>query len=300
MEEKKTTYREVSYVEEAMRDNSLFSAHTGKWNLFIRPWYNMDKLRFCFVEKGKAGKGNSFTVCVDVTKHGAPCFEKWANDILSPIGRFEKMMALEKDKEEPVTYKFTTGVTGEKTVGIQNSSKGHGFYCIKGSSFVNDKPVTAMVPVDFGDLYILAEAFKFSYENRRRALEDIRVNAENVNSSYYKKESKEDMAEEAATSEPTQEQDTELPDICPNPIDKMVPTSIRVSIGSPVKGKGGFIFEGTEVNSNEPVNLFVSNETLKGEQAETWKKLSDALKETKRTVTFIIEDGEQKVIKAIA
>ena len=271
-----TNYREISYAEAAAKDNSLFSAWTRKWGMHVRPWYNMDKLKFSFVEVGKSGKGDSFDIYMDIIKYGFPCFKKWANDILSPSGRFERIMNHERQQNEkyPKAYKYTTGEKGNKSIGICNSTNGG--YCINASISKDGKNVYANIPVDFGDLQILAQAFTDSYAEREIYLRELRKKSESEFSKHY---------EDTDTSTSVLE-DAEL--IKSDNTDIMTAT-----IGLPEKGNGEFIFKGTD-KDDKPVILHVANVTMKGEQKDKWNKLAENLKISYQTVDFKITSYEDK------
>jgi len=172
MAEKK---REESIIEEAAKDNELFRLWTQTWGLIVRPAYDIDKLKFSFIEKGTEGKGKSFDIYVECLKFGASCFDDWAYDILNDR-RLEKILAKEKQEGQkyPVYYKYVTGENGEKSVGIANSTKGDG-YCINACG--GDKTY-ANVPVSFHDLRKMAEAYKRSYRKRVAYLDQLREEAE--------------------------------------------------------------------------------------------------------------------------
>ena len=171
-------YRDMSYAEEAARDGALFCTWTQTWGLKVYTWYDMDKLKFSFVEKGKNGKGKSFDVNVNVKKDGLMCFEILMHEILHDIRApydFVTVMGQEKAAGEkyPKRYKFVTGNKAEKSVGICNSSNGG--YCINGQGVTADgSKVFANIPVSFYDIYTIAQAFNETYESRRQELSKIR------------------------------------------------------------------------------------------------------------------------------
>ncbi len=169
--------RNVSLIESVMRDNSIFALWTQTWGLIVRPCYQIDRLKFSFIEKGAEGKGKSFDIYVEALKFGAACFDNWAYDVLH--GRFERILAAEKTAGEkyPKAYKYVTGENAEKSVGIMNSTNGG--YCINAMVPGEDgKKVYANVPVSFHDLRLLAQNYVKSYESRRDELEKIRLAAE--------------------------------------------------------------------------------------------------------------------------
>lgn len=165
-------YRTMSLIEENFRDNSILTIWTNSMGLIVRPWYENDKLVFNFIEKGKAGKGKTFSVCIPCLKYGAGCFDNWAYDILNDR-RFERTLAEEKNEKYPVTYQIVTGDKGSKSLGICNSSSGKGGYCINAKSGSN----YANIPVTFHDLRLLATNYKRSYEDRRKYLDGLRREA---------------------------------------------------------------------------------------------------------------------------
>lgn len=194
--------RTRSYAEEAALDNSLFTVWTLNWGVKVHPWFDKDKLKFSFIEKGKAGKGKSFDIYMDIVKYGAPCWEKWSNDILSPSRRFEAVLAGEKQQGEqyPKAYKFITGVKGSKSIGFCNSKNGK--YCLNATvpgTFAN-------IPLDFGDIMMLAKNIDEAYRERRCQLMEIRKKAEEESARYYK-----DSDAEAFDKEQRMEQYEEEP-----------------------------------------------------------------------------------------
>lgn len=196
-------FRETSHLEDDAREGLLFQTWTGDWGLKIKPWYSMDKLIFAFIDKGASGKGNSFNVCVSVSRDCAACFEDWAADILGYIpGRpniralrsMWKVLAEEAASGEkyPKTYKATTGENGEKSVGICNSTKGG--YCINASSVVDGKKVFANIPVTAYDLLRIAIRFEETYTTRREDIRDIRMKGILEASSYAGTQDKDDTS----------------------------------------------------------------------------------------------------------
>ena len=177
-------YRTQSYVAEAASNNSIFSIWTKTWGLHIYPWYSADKLKFSFVEVGKNGKG--FDIYMDTIKFGAPCFYKWAKDILNPNRKFESILNNEKQAGEkyPKAYKFITGNNGNKSIGICNSQNGK--YCINGTVKDENGQKYANIPIEFSDLEMLADFFLHSYSKRMVQLETIRERAEVERSQYFK------------------------------------------------------------------------------------------------------------------
>lgn len=307
---KGTNHRQISYAEAAAKDNSLFTIWTDRWGMHVRPWYSMDRLMFSFVEVGTAGKGNSFDICMDVIKFGFPCFKKWAEDILSPTGRFERIMAGESKAEEqyPKYYKYTTGVDGSKTIGICNSRKG-GRYVINASVTKDGKRVFANIPVDFGDLVILAENFKRSYEAREMELVKIREEAEKAKSVHYtdldasdKRPVVPNVEDELAQQNTTLNKSSDSTNVNNNVgmTNASEITQMRVKVSKPVKLEGEFMFEGLTCDTKERVELFVSNKTLKGSQKEQWGRLNDMLKKDNVTITFNVIDADRIDIVSIA
>ncbi len=163
----------LSNVEEMATQNEIFELWTKYWGLKVYPAYGIDKLKFSFVEKGQSGKGKSFDIYMNVAKDGAQCFDNWAYDILH--GRFERVMVAEKNAEEkyPKAYKYVTGEKAEKGLGIMNSTTSG--YCLNAYVPGKDgKTIFANVPVSFHDLRHIAERYQYSYEERKKELEDIR------------------------------------------------------------------------------------------------------------------------------
>lgn len=295
-------YRTESYAEEAAKDNSLFSAWTRKWGLHIRPWYSMDKLKFSFVEVGKAGKGDSFDICMDVTKYGFPCFKKWVNDILSPASRFERVLSneLKAGEQFPKYYKFVTGDKGDKSIGICNSKNGG--YVINASINKNGKRINANIPVDFGDLVIIAHNFLESYEERERELSLIRKNAEKNFSKHY--EDPDEPVENPVISDETMEDAKQIDESINTPVEtskeeskENVLSEMKVSLaGLPEKLDGEFCFDAINKETGSNIKLYVPNSVLTGEQKDTWKNLSEALKTRRVAITFFVKTTNDKVI----
>lgn len=280
--------RVQSYLEEATERNAIFSAWTLKWGIHVSPWYNKDKLKFSFVEVGKNGKGNSFDVYVDTIKFLGPCFYKWAKDILSSSRRFENILAqeLKAGEKYPKHYKFVTGNKGNKSVGICNSQNGK--YCINATASINGKSTSANIPVDFSDLELLAEMFMESYKERLAAVEARRKEVEKTIQNHFNKD--EDSSNHTVEDEQEDVQTVEQPEL----------VSMKVSVGSPEKGNGEFVFNGINKETNENITLYVANSTMLGEQKERWNSLAAALKEGHRVVTFIVRPGEKNMIESIA
>ncbi len=301
-------YREMSYAEEAAKDGSIFSAWTRTWGLHIRPWYDKDKLKFSFVEVGQKGKGKSFDIYMDIIKYGFPCFKKWANDIKSPSRRFERILAAEAEAGEkyPKAYKYVTGEKGNKTIGICNSTNGS--YCINASIMTDKGTVYANIPVDFGDLELIVDAFNQGYAGRLVELEEYRFEKSEELAKYYEDHDNvsdkaviadqfEVPAESIQTAEPAEEFPAE--DSLQNTAEESE-VKMTVSVGYPEKEDGEMVFNGTDKGTGKDVSLYVKNETMLGEQKEKWSLLAAVLKEGRRTVTFIVEPGEKIFIKKIA
>jgi hypothetical protein len=295
-----TNYRNMSYSEEAAKDNSIFTMWTKKWGIHVRPWYSMDKLKFSFVDVGAKGKGDSFDIYMDIVKYGFPCFRKWSNDILGSSRRFERIMADEAKNGEkyPNYYKYVTGEKGDKSVGICNSSKG-GNYVINASITRNGKKIFANIPIEFGDLQLLAENFERTYADRQRVLDDYRAQAELETSSHYKDTDavKGKAVVEDAHIEVTQEsfEKTKEPakDVKPGATE---PVPMRISLtGLPQKLDGEFLFKGIDKGNGKEVDLYVPNAVLAGEQKDRWKSLHDKLQNGKISITFLVYNRSGKM-----
>lgn len=174
-EEKK--FRTISYIEENYKDGVLFEAWSQEWGLKVYTWYSMDKLKFSFIDKGAKGKGKSFDICVNTIKNFAFDIETLKHEILHDIKTpydFLTILKQEKDAGEkyPKRYKFITGSSGEKYVGICNSMKGG--LCINGKSVINGKPVYANIPCTYYDIYRIIQAYDETYAARRDELKEIR------------------------------------------------------------------------------------------------------------------------------
>lgn len=308
-------HRTLSYVESAARDNSIFSAWTKKWGMHVRPWYAKDKLKFSFVDVGKAGKGDSFDICMDIIKYGFPCFKKWANDILSTNNRFERIMyeELKADEKYPKAYKFITGNKADKTIGICNSTKGG--YVINASIVRNGKRIIANVPVDLGDLQIMAEAFRRTYEEREIEIVNIRKTAEvEIASHYTDPDSSDGRAvideTDASTEQEKKEsvkQLTTLPDMGDTPIDinepsvadskETLPYILKVTLAQlPEKQSGGFVFNGFCKEKGTNIELFAPSAIMRGNQKDKWGRLADMLKKEKVTIIFSVCDRNGKTV----
>lgn len=172
--------RTISLVEEERSENVIFEKWTQTWGLKVYPWYNADKLKFSFIEKGAEGAGKSFDIYMDTYKDDSPCFDDWAFDILHDF-RFERNMANEakEGKIFPEHYTFVTGENAEKNLGIMNSKNGG--YCINasdGSKDENGKKIYANIPISFHGLRKLAETHTRQYQKRKLYLDDMREKAE--------------------------------------------------------------------------------------------------------------------------
>lgn len=234
-----TSARTLSYAEEAALDNSLFTVWTLNWGIKVHPWFNKDKLKFSFIEKGKAGKGKSFDIYMDIIKYGAPCWEKWSNDILSPSRRFEAILATEQQRGEqfPKAYKFVTGTNGSKSIGFCNSKTGK--YCLN----ARIPGAIANIPLDFGDIMILAKSIEEAYTERKIQLMEIRKKAEEKNAAYYKDIDGETFDKERQLSqcgEPSDSQNVNTcpPDYKPSPTVPL-PEKINVIVTEVVKQENG-------------------------------------------------------------
>lgn len=295
-------YREISYAESAAKDNSIFTAWTRKWGIHVRPWYAMDKLKFSFVDVGKSGKGDSFDICMDIVKYGFPCFKKWVNDILSPTRRFEMILAQEAKEGEqyPKHYKYVTGNKGDKSIGICNSKNGG--YVINASINKKGKRIIANIPVDFGDLMMLAQNFLDSYEERASYLTEIRKEAEINLAKYY--EDPDNTSDKPVIADETMEDAKQIDESANKPQIKEEPktdddtlTQMKVSLsGLPEKLTGEFVFNAINKDTGSDIKLFVTNAVLTGEQKETWKNLSEALKTRRVAITFLVRTNDNKVM----
>lgn len=185
--------RKISLIQEQMEDNSLLTIWNKSWGLIVRPWFSADKLVFSFIEKGKNGAG--FDIFIDCQKDGAQCFDNWAYDILHDR-RLEYILANEKKQGQkyPAHYKYVTGESGNKSIGIANANNGG--YIING---MVDKTY-ANVMVGYHDLRHLAERYELSYNARKMELEGIRREAEKQQALNRAAHSNHG---EAATSTPT-------------------------------------------------------------------------------------------------
>lgn len=193
-------HREVSLIEESMRNGLLFGeAWTKKWGFKVTPWYSMDKVKLSFIDVGKAGKGNSFDICISVKAPYHDDLMKLIVEMLPeeethvrPQAHFLDIMKYEganKVPEGQIRYHWRTGSNGEKNVYILNSSTDgtySGRFCVKGETNVNGKKVVAMIPISYYDLYDMAEAIWETYQIRLLELKKLRAEGIEKAQSYHK------------------------------------------------------------------------------------------------------------------
>lgn len=182
--------RKISHIQEQMEQNAIYDSWTQNWGIRVYPAYGIDKLKFSFIEKGAQGKGKSFDIYVECLRDGAQCFDNWAYDILH--GRLERALAAEKQAGEkyPKRYKYTTGESAEKSIGIMNSTNGG--YCINASvPGADNKKVFCNIPISFHDLRHIAERYLVSYQPRKNELEQIRARAAQEQAKWNKETSEE-------------------------------------------------------------------------------------------------------------
>ncbi len=169
--------RNQSHIAEQLSGNCIFETWTQQWGLKIYPAYQIDKLKFSFIDKGSSGKGNSFDIFMECRKADAACFDNWAYDILHV--RLERALAAEKQNGEkyPKAYAYATGENAEKHIGICNSTKGG--YCINAQSMITPEgkneaqKVYCNIPISFHSLRYIAEMYYDTYEVRRKELIEI-------------------------------------------------------------------------------------------------------------------------------
>lgn len=171
------THRDISNIEEQYSEGELFRAWTNRWGLKVYPWYNMDLVKFSFIEKGKDGKGNSFNISIPAKKNYAFDFTDMCHEILQDIKTpFDFFEILKKEKEAgeqyPKRYKFISGSEGEKMLGFCNS-KTEGMYCINASTMKDGKKVVVTMPLSYYDIYEIATVFSETYQERREELKQI-------------------------------------------------------------------------------------------------------------------------------
>lgn len=183
-------YRTKSNVQERMENGYLFSTWTQTWGINIKPCYDMDKIRFSFIEKGKNGKGNSFNVDVPCKRDNVFDFINFAEEVLwdpsKPYKKcFIKVMAEEKNNGEkyPKRYNWRTGNNGEKSVGIANSIKGNGFVICGNNNTTNTH---VMIPICDTALEDICVEFMETYTDRLNQLRSIRNNGIEQAANYFK------------------------------------------------------------------------------------------------------------------
>lgn len=264
--------RKKSYAEKMAEDGSVFTMWTSRWGIKIYPWYEADKLKFSFIEKGT--KGGGFDVYMDINRPGTSCFRKWEHDILSPSERFCRIMAQEAQTGEkyPRTYKFVTGNNGEKSVGICNSQNGK--YCINGSALVGGKKVFANIPVDFGDLVMLAENVKEGYAPRFFRLEVIRNEVEKRAEKYFKTSREDEVSEMQSQSQPAE--------VSENPCNNI---QLQVNVKALKESKDGLWLTADAGNGER--TFFVSNETMNSRES-LWKKFVETLGKKQVNAKFVV------------
>ena len=253
--------RTISHIQEQMEQNCIFESWTQTWGLKVYPAYGIDKLKFSFVEKGAKGEGKSFDIYMDCLRDGAACFDNWAYDILH--GRIERILSAEKQAGEkyPKFYKFLTGETAEKSMGIMNSQNGG--YCMNASvPGDDDKKIYANVPVSFHDLRHIAERYMVSFEPRRSELEEIRKKAEKDSRNWDKAEdteakttteSKPAQAKEEVKEQPKSEKKPEAKEKQPTPETTAVKLKTQTELTP--NGKGGFVL--TAIDAKNKVADYV-------------------------------------------
>ena len=216
--------RTMSLIEEQRRDNSILSIWTKKNGLIVRPWYKVDKVVYDVIEVGEQGAG--IQVCQS-TLGQANCLDDWAYDILSSNRRFEAIMQAESKAGEkyPKAYKWVTGESAEKSIGIANSSSGNG-YVIN----VNEGNKHYNIPVSFHDLRRFSEAYLRSYETRKEELEQIRLTAE-AESLKARQAAKANKAKDQTTAKTAESQ---------SPQENKNNSTMSVKTTSPVEKIDGF------------------------------------------------------------
>ena len=130
-------------------DEGGFAAFYTQKGYFVKvkPVYQIDKVKFCFVEKGK--KGSGFDIYVDTDE-----FDLLCDDILSE--RMAKQIQKE-NSEYPSAWKYVTGEKGNKSVAIGKSKNGgvviHG-------AVIGEKKMNAFVPCTYNDLRKMAKNYQ--------------------------------------------------------------------------------------------------------------------------------------------
>ena len=164
--------RAQSHIAEQLSGNCIFETWTQQWGLKIYPAYQIDKLKFSFIDKGSSGKGKSFDIFVECRKADAACFDNWAYDILNDR-RLERTLAAEMQSGEkyPKAYAYATGENAEKHVGIMNSTRGG--YCINASITIDGEKRYCNIPISFHSLRYIAQMYYDTYEVRRQELIEL-------------------------------------------------------------------------------------------------------------------------------
>lgn len=167
--------RTLSHAEEAARKGSFMDLFGQDWCLSVYPAFALDKLKFSFYRKGKAGQG--FDIYMDVVKFGAPSFDAWAYDALH--GVMQRALAKEKAEGEqyPKAYAFVTGENGSKTLGIANARKEGLLLLNAGTIGPDGKKTYANVQCTFADIRRLSADVTDAYASRRRELLKLTLKA---------------------------------------------------------------------------------------------------------------------------
>lgn len=306
--------RDKSHIEKQMSENAIFETWTKTWGLKIYPAYGIDRLRFEFIEKGSAGKGNTFRIFIECFRDGAQCFDNWAYDILH--GRFERTLANEKMNKAkyPNAYKYITGENGEKSLGIMNSTTGE--YCINAPVIGKDgkpvfildekgnkKQIFASVPVSFHDLRHIAEWYLISYQDRKRELEQIRKKAaeewhdsDEPSSSDSAQTSSE--PKEAPATKPQNDAPKQKTQKRPTPATKKIQLKTQSTLSN--DGKGNFLLSAIDIENNTAEFVF-PKEYWKSEKygkvGEEFKEKATKEKDIMVTLHFYVYKNKKYVAK---
>ena len=167
-ETKENKSKRLSYAEEGL----LNAAYTlNKWFVKIKPVYNIDKVKFCFVLKG-TGSSKSFDVYMDLDE-----FDLWMDDVMSYRMKSTIDAEAANGEKYPKTYKFITGDNGALSVGLCKSSENDG-YVINGqgkhkeNGAYTGETLKAFVPVSYNWLRITAKWFRRTSSKRFEFLAD--------------------------------------------------------------------------------------------------------------------------------
>lgn len=166
----------------------------NSWFVKIKAAYGIDRVCFSFVEKGKNGKG--FDVYVELDT-----FCNWMEDVQNY--RMYKIIEAEKASGEkyPKSYKFITGVNGEKSVGFAPATSNAAFVVINGTYKSDSGTQYANVPVDYNWLRTTARWF---FLTSNKWYENMAVATVKGSNAYHNKLDESDAVPDACNSKPSE------------------------------------------------------------------------------------------------